>query len=41
VARREGLDLALKQALEFKCILAPLAEAEVRQGLVDILYSGK
>ena len=36
-----GLDLTLKQALEFKYISAPLAEAEVRKGLVDILYANK
>ena len=33
-----GLELALKQALEFKSITAPLSPAEVRQGLIDVLY---
>src|SRR5215813_9936261 len=38
LAEVKGLDLTLKQALEFKYLAAPLAEAEVQQGLVDILY---
>jgi len=33
-----GLDLTLKQALEFKYITAPLAPADVQNGLIDILY---
>jgi NitT/TauT family transport system substrate-binding protein len=32
-----GLDLTLKQALEFKYITAPLSVADVRNGLIDIL----
>jgi NitT/TauT family transport system substrate-binding protein len=38
LAEVKGLDLTLKQALEFKYISAPLPEAEVRQGLIDVLY---
>ena len=34
-----GLDLTLKQALEYKYITAPLSVAEVQQGLIDILYA--
>jgi NitT/TauT family transport system substrate-binding protein len=34
----KGLELTLKQALEFKYITAPLAVAEVQQGLIDILH---
>jgi NitT/TauT family transport system substrate-binding protein len=34
-----GLDLTLKQALEYKYITAPLSVAEVQQGLIDILYT--
>jgi len=34
-----GLELALKQALEFKYIAAPLSIADVQRGLVDILHS--
>jgi len=37
----KGLDLTLKQALEFKYIAAPLAAADVRRGLIDILAPGK
>ena len=33
-----GLDLTLKQALEYKYITAPLAVADVQKGLIDILY---
>ena len=33
-----GLDLTLKQALDFKYISAPLSVAEVQNGLIDILY---
>jgi NitT/TauT family transport system substrate-binding protein len=33
-----GLELTLKQALEFKYITAPLAEEKVRAELIDILY---
>jgi len=36
-----GLELTLKQALEFKSITAPLSPAEVRQGLIDVLYGAK
>jgi len=32
-----GLELTLQQALEFKYITAPLAVADVRKGLIDIL----
>jgi NitT/TauT family transport system substrate-binding protein len=35
----KGLDLTLKQALEFKYINAPLSAAEVQRGLIDILYA--
>jgi NitT/TauT family transport system substrate-binding protein len=38
LAEVKGLDLTLKQALEFKYITAPLAPEEVRKGLIDILY---
>jgi len=41
LAEVKGLDLTLKQALEFKYISAPLAEVEVRQGLVDILSGSR
>jgi NitT/TauT family transport system substrate-binding protein len=34
-----GLDLTLRQALEFKYIAAPLAVADVQKGLIDILYA--
>ncbi len=34
----KGLELTLRQALEFKYITAPLAAADVRQGLIDVLY---
>lgn len=33
-----GLDLTLKQALDYKYITAPLGVSEVQQGLIDILY---
>ena len=33
-----GLDLTLKQALEYKYITAPLSVADVQKGLIDILY---
>jgi hypothetical protein len=33
----KGLDVTLKQALEFKYISAPMTVAEA-QGLLDILY---
>jgi NitT/TauT family transport system substrate-binding protein len=33
-----GLELTLKQALEFKYITAPLAAADVQRGLIDILH---
>jgi NitT/TauT family transport system substrate-binding protein len=35
----KGLDLTLKQALDYKYITTPLTVAEVQKGLVDILYS--
>jgi NitT/TauT family transport system substrate-binding protein len=38
LAEVKGLELTLKQALEFKYITAPLSVAEVQQGLIDILY---
>jgi NitT/TauT family transport system substrate-binding protein len=38
LAEVKGLELTLKQALEFKYITAPLAPADVRQGLIDVLY---
>jgi NitT/TauT family transport system substrate-binding protein len=34
-----GLDLTLKQALEYKYITAPLAVADAQKGLIDILYT--
>jgi len=34
----KGLDLTLKQALEFKYITAPLTTEEVQKGLIDMLY---
>jgi NitT/TauT family transport system substrate-binding protein len=34
-----GLELTLKQALEFKYITAPLSVADVQKGLIDILYA--
>lgn len=37
LAEVKGLDLTLKQALEFKYISAPLAVADVQRGLIDIL----
>src|SRR5215211_927469 len=36
-----GLELTLKQALEFKYITAPLSPAEVRQGLIDVLHDAR
>lgn len=41
LAEVKGLDLTLKQAEEFKYINAPLAAAEVRAKLIDILYTPK
>ena len=38
LAEVKGLDLTLKQALEFKYITSPLTADEVRKGLIDILY---
>jgi NitT/TauT family transport system substrate-binding protein len=35
----KGLDLTLKQALEFKYITSPLTAEEVQKGLIDILYA--
>jgi NitT/TauT family transport system substrate-binding protein len=37
----KGLDLTLQQALEYKYISAPLAAADVRKGLIDILAPQK
>jgi NitT/TauT family transport system substrate-binding protein len=34
----KGLDLTLKQALEFKYVASPLSVAEVREKLIDIVY---
>jgi NitT/TauT family transport system substrate-binding protein len=34
----KGLELTLKQALEFKYITSPLSVADVQQGLIDILH---
>jgi NitT/TauT family transport system substrate-binding protein len=34
-----GLELTLKQALEFKYITAPLSVADVQTGLIEILYA--
>jgi NitT/TauT family transport system substrate-binding protein len=33
-----GLELTLKQALEYKYITAPLSAADVQKGLIDIVY---
>ncbi len=38
LAEVKGLELTLKQALEFKYITAPLSPTDVQQGLIDILY---
>jgi NitT/TauT family transport system substrate-binding protein len=38
LAEVKGLDLTLKQALEFKYITAPLAVADVQRDLIDILH---
>ncbi len=38
LAEVKGLELTLRQALEFKYITAPLSAADVRQGLIDVLY---
>jgi NitT/TauT family transport system substrate-binding protein len=34
-----GLDLTLKQALEYKYITSPLSAADVQKGLLDIVYA--
>ena len=34
-----GLDLTLNQALEYKYIAPPLSIADVRKGLIDIVYA--
>ena len=39
LAEVKGLDLTLKQALEFKYITSPLSAADVQQGLIDILHT--
>jgi NitT/TauT family transport system substrate-binding protein len=38
LAEVKGLDLTLKQALEFKYITSPLTTEEVQKSLIDILY---
>jgi NitT/TauT family transport system substrate-binding protein len=38
LAEVKGLDLSLKQALEFKYITSPLSKDEVQRNLIDILY---
>jgi NitT/TauT family transport system substrate-binding protein len=38
LAEVKGLDLTLKQALEYKYITSPLSVADVQKGLIDILY---
>ena len=38
LAEVKGLELTLKQALEFKYMTAPLSVADVQGGLIDILY---
>jgi NitT/TauT family transport system substrate-binding protein len=35
----KGLELTLKQALEFKYITAPLSVADVQSGLIDMLHA--
>jgi hypothetical protein len=37
----KGLDLTLKQAVEFRHIPAPMSVADVQGRLIDILYKGK
>jgi NitT/TauT family transport system substrate-binding protein len=39
LAEVKGLDMTLRQAMEFKYITAPLSVAEVQKGLIDILYT--
>lgn len=39
LAEVRGLDLTLKQALEYKYITSPLSVADVQTGLIDIVYS--
>ena len=34
----KGLDLTLRQALEFKYVTAPLKKEDVEKGLIDILH---
>jgi NitT/TauT family transport system substrate-binding protein len=41
LAEVKGLDLTLKQAVEFKYIPAPMSVAEVEGKLIEILYKGK
>jgi NitT/TauT family transport system substrate-binding protein len=38
LAEVRGLDLTLRQALEFKYVSSPLSAAEVREWLIEILY---
>jgi NitT/TauT family transport system substrate-binding protein len=37
----KGLDLTLKQALEYKYLAAPMSAADVQKGLIDIVYRPK
>jgi NitT/TauT family transport system substrate-binding protein len=37
----KGLDLTLKQALEYKYLAAPMSVADVQKGLIDIVYRPK
>jgi NitT/TauT family transport system substrate-binding protein len=39
LAEVKGLDMTLRQAMEFKYITAPLSVADVQKGLIDILYT--
>jgi NitT/TauT family transport system substrate-binding protein len=41
LAEVKGLDLTLKQAVEFKYVSAPMSAAEVQGKLIDILWKGK
>jgi NitT/TauT family transport system substrate-binding protein len=41
LAEVKGLDLTLKQAVEFRHIPAPMSVADVQGRLIDILYKGK
>ena len=39
LAEVRGLELTLKQALDYKYVTSPLSAADVRAGLIDIVYS--